>query len=235
MKERPILFIAPMVRAILKGRKMQTRRVIKPQPVSQGVMSFGEAWKWNEDGKGWFSGVTADQIANPNYGLIKSLPCPYGQLGDRLWVKETSFIWGRWRKDGLTSKGRQRWRFKSETPHTVIFDASHPQVATRSTPRETCMYWKRPSIFMPRWASRITLEITDVRVQRLQEISEEDAKAEGTTPIYPEFMYPDEPLSEYHYRRGFQKLWDSINGKKYPWTENCWVWAISFKRVEVQP
>lgn len=223
MKERPILFSGPMVKAILECRKTQTRRVLKPQPVSQGMKSFGEAWKWNEGGEGWFAGVTADQIANPNYGIIKSLPCPYGSVGDRLWVKETCFIWGRWRRDGITPKGRQRWRFKIETPRTVVFDAKHPQVATRTTPRETCMYWKRPSIFMPRWASRITLEITDVRVQRLQEITNEDAFAEGC-----DFRLARTP----NHVGAFASLWDSINGKTHPWENNPWVWAVSFKRIE---
>lgn len=86
-------------------------------------------------------------------------------------------------------------------------------------------------MFMPKSAARTWLELTDVRVQRLQDISNEDAKAEGAEPIYPPVMYPDEPLSEWHYYRGFEKLWDSINKKTHPYSSNPWVWALTFERI----
>lgn len=226
MKERPILFSAPMVRAILEGRKMQTRRVVKPLMNYSG-QQVGEIKKMDTPDACWFA-ILAEY---PNVGA--SFNCPYGVPGDRLWVKETCFIWGRWRKDGLPKSGRQRWGFKIETPHTVIFDPNHPQIARKGTPRENCMYWRRPSIFMPRWASRITLEITDVRVQRLQEISGEDAEAEGVfahiAPYSLNKVYRDQrgtKAIEY-----FRELWDSINAKKCPWTSNPWVWAITFRRL----
>lgn len=204
MKERPILFSGPMVCAILDGRKTQTRRVLK------GSAEF----------KGPYNPAYLEMHRNaPGWKTI----CPYGQPGDRLWVKETCFIWGRWRRNGITPKGLQRWRFKIETPRIVVFDAKHPQVATRTTPRETCMYWKRPSIFMPRWASRITLEIAEVRVQRLQEISEADATAEGVA--FTKYLNANARLH-------FKELWDSINGKTHPWDSNPWLWVLTFKRIE---
>jgi hypothetical protein len=88
-------------------------------------------------------------------------------------------------------------------------------------------------MFMAKRYSRTWLEITDVRVEQVHDISEEDAKAEGAIPIYPHdgIMYPDEPLSEYHYRRGFQKLWDSINKAKHPWSSNPWCWCIGFRKI----
>lgn len=187
MRDRGILFTPENCRLVESGVKTQTRRVVKPQPsVIDGLLVH------HVSGSKWETG----------FPYI----CPYGQVGDRLYVKEG-----------------------------VIVHTSIPQLCGyyRDGARDTEPWEKRlTAMFMPKWAARTWLKITDVRVQRLQEISEDDAKAEGATPIYPEFMYPDEPLSEYHYRRGFKKLWDSINGKKYSWTENCWVWAISFKRIQ---
>ena len=121
--------------------------------------------------------------------------CPYGQPGGRLWVRET------WRSMGKCNKGTD-----------VVFYRADGHVDGP---------W-RPSIFMPRWASRITLEITEVRVQRLQEISEADARAEGAKHM------PD-------HRWHFREIWDSINGKKYPWASNPWVWCLTFKRVDTAP
>lgn len=218
MKERPILFSGPMVRAILEGRKTQTRRIIKEQPVSQGMMSFGEAWKWRNKGEeGWFSGVTADQISNPLYGLIRSLPCPHGKPGDRLWVREACALDGK----------------------SVFYREGHEESVSRG-PRVDVRW--RPSIHMPRWASRITLEITEVRVQRLQEISVEDAIAEGVekrgefpniTP-WRNYRLQERDHSARNYSTpaaSFMSLWDSINGfgsNKL----NPWVWAITFKVME---
>lgn len=222
MKERPILFSGPMVKAILAGRKTQTRRVVEPLPSWQ-VHSVcdpnGAADPWAV----WFHYPDTDRVGHLRV-------CPYGVPGDRLWVKETCFIWARWCKNGFTKSGRQRWRFKVENPHTVVFDPNHPQVATRKTPRETCMYWRRPSIFMPRWASRLTLEITDVRVQRLQEISASDVLAEGVDngKSNPAMGVRWENMQ----RMAFEELWDSINAKRgHGWEKNDWVWALTFGRV----
>jgi hypothetical protein len=132
--------------------------------------------------------------------------CPYGQSGDLLWVRET-------------------WKpHVDKTVHTPAIyraDYTHDRLADSLGP------W-RPSIHMPRWASRLTLHLTDVRVQRVQEISEEDAQAEGV-----EAMYLDDLGQTWKsYRRGFESIWDSINAKRgYGWTANPWIWALTFERA----
>jgi len=175
--ERPVLFSGPMVRAILEGRKSQTRRVVKPQP-PHGIKSVYAPI--TRDPGNW-QGVASDDLIGW-YGR-----CPYGIPGDRLWVRET-FQRARggfqYRADGIT------------------------------TPRA----WK-PSIFMPRTASRITLEVTGVRVERLQDISEKDARAEGVDAA-PCFCIP------------YRRLWDSLNAKRgFGWEKNPWVWCISFSKA----
>ena len=194
MKEHPILFSGEMVRAILDGRKTMTRRVIKPQPVS----------------------IPEAKVAHANW-IMQNRTCPYGQPGDRLWVRET---WKPTRASCAIATG-------IDGPGTYVryrADDSRRTVAhsmkCRGADREP---W-HPSIFMPRWASRITLEITEVRVERVQDITEEDAKAEA-----PPFPFDYTPAS---YRSLFRALWDSLNAKRgYGWAANPWVWVISFKRV----
>lgn len=197
MKERPILFSAPMVRALLAGTKTQTRRVVKPQP----------AGAWAAPGK---------------------TTCPYGVPGDRLWVRESAWF-DRAQVDGVDGircffPGREV-RFSTGQAGTAPFVCSAEMLDINTSLR------KRPSIHMPRWASRITLEITAVRVERLQDISEADAMAEGAPPSHPsidrisrEFGYPDFSRSWYG------QLWDQINGPG-AWEENPWVWVVEFKRV----
>ena len=178
-----------MVRAILAGNKTQTRRVVKPQP---------EQWT-TPDG----CGTSAIWPAVNYNGRVAAMRCPYGQPGDRLWVREStaedcigSASFARYTADGFTS--RIAWWYS----------------------RKAC-----PSIHMPRWASRILLEITSVRVERLHEISEADAKAEGVTlPKRTCTMYDGIWRDEYH------ALWESINGPR-TWAANPWVWVIEFKVV----
>ncbi len=192
MKERPILFSAPMVRALLDGSKTQTRRIIKPQPKDRPT-----GWGTVENGK----------------GPETSVRCPYGQPGDRLWVRET------WR----TGAGLDQLA-PSDLPHDVpvFFEADGETVHNQGKVRQ--------SIFCMRWMSRITLEVTDVRVERLQEISEADAIAEGidVTRLDPGATYTDDVPSA---RRGYRALWESINGAG-SWDLNPWVWVVEFKRVE---
>lgn len=172
MKERPILFSTPMVRAILGGRKTQTRRVVKAQHSSL-VENLIDNWEGR--------------------------PFPFGKPGDRLWVRET------WTHD---DEGNISYR--AQMDDWVECPGNK---------------WK-PSIFMPRIASRITLEISTIRVERLQDISEEDAKAEGPSqhPEYPKEFYCS-------WRKAYQVLWDSINGPG-SWDRNPWVWVIEFKGVQ---
>jgi hypothetical protein len=197
-RERPILFSSEMVRAILDGRKTMTRRVIKMVP---GILeanykgdilplpSLVEAYK-----KAW---LTA---------------CPYGQPGDRLWVRET------WQHNPFGG---------------IVYRAGSGIVNCDGRG------WK-PSIFMPRWASRITLEITAVRIERVQDITEEDAKKEGSRgyvggegPV-PESVLAVEP-GYWHtrfFRDGFQFVWDSLNAKRgYGWDLNPFVWVLSFRKL----
>lgn len=221
MKERPILFSAPMVRAILAGTKTQTRRVVKPQPPSEvtsaGVMSApgrGYDGEWS-----WLSGDPKDC---DSWGFVgEEFRCPYGQPGDRLWVRETFYHHGAcacYRADGWT-------------------DA--PDVGYQVTPAPK---WT-PSIHMPRWASRILLEIFSVRVERLQAISDADSVAEGIScyPFRPDDGFP--VCDGFTYRendgkcglwpkaaQAYRELWESINGPG-SWDANPWVWVVEFKRV----
>ena len=196
-KERPIIFSGDMVNAILAGNKTQTRRVIKPQPWLIDPAEK-EYHKWEcYDGK--------------NYYLIE---CPYGQPGDRPWVRETfgyitlaeNEVFTARRPDGCPV----RIYYKSEANREGWVDM---------------VPWT-PSVFMPRWASRIMLEIVSIRVERLQDISEADAFAEGISGG----DWLGDPVGE------FKKLWNSINEKRgFGWETNCWVWVIGFKKLETAP
>jgi len=197
LKERPILFSAPMVLAILGGRKTQTRRAIKGdfshynfRGMTSNIRAVFDLVGPVKTGKG-----DKTKLWMPSFGVN----CPYGQKGDRLYVKET------WRVFG----GRE-----------YEYQQSKAAVQYRANETEFEQKEWRPSIFMPRWASRISLAIQSVRVERLQDISEEDARAEGVN-------FPAQgQLSSY--RMAYSQLWDSINGKKHSWKSNPWVWAITF-------
>lgn len=193
-KERPILFSAPMVRAILDGRKTVTRRPVK-----------GAALKWLEE-------FTPEYVADPANSL-----CPFGKPGDRLWVRET------WARVGYCDPGY------------LTFAATYPSCLPadlENIPAASEIRWK-PSIHMFRADSRILLEITDVRVERLKDISEQQALAEG---IYSDpavngmYTYDGD-----HYTsksdgpdRAFAELWNTTGGD---WDANPWVWVVEFKRV----
>lgn len=218
MRERPVIFSGPMVNAILEGHKTQTRRVIKPQPVVEpdGRMH------WN--GIGWTR--HHERLTGPNGTML--MKCPFGQPGDRLWVRETwDFL-----PAGLPSAPHNAeivyWADGSTEPRTAPVDFS-PFIYGHEA--------RRPSIHMPRWASRITLEIESVRVERLQAISEEDARAEGITdggclncgnPEPCECPYPTPDA-----RDAFIRLWESVNGEKpgRSWFSDPWVWVIEFRQV----
>lgn len=199
MKERPILFSGPMVRAILEGRKTQTRRVCKEQP------------SWTDVSPAWLA------------------RCPYGVHGDRLWVRET---WCLAHPDYHDeAEGRRLGRPIRPDGWWCHYAATDNDV--ESGDKEGASPWK-PSIHMPRWASRITLEVVQVRVQRLQDISEEDARAEGVEAripravVTPSGAVTNDGLSA---SEAYAALWDSINGDRAPWSSNPWVWAISFRRI----
>jgi hypothetical protein len=196
-RERPVLFSAPMVRAILEGRKTQTRRLVNPQPAPNSPFDGGTTWMYRPD-KGRH--VPVGTVGHLTVAEKTGLRCPYGVPGDVLWVKET---------------------FKAFTQQRVEYRADYPSL-------ESTTGWT-PSIFMPRWASRLTLEVTEVRVERLQEISEEDARAEGVTSERGAVGQSVRPGP----REAFAALWDSINGERCPWASNPWVWVVGFRRLEV--
>lgn len=237
MKERPILFSSPMVRAILEGRKTQTRRVVKPQPtLDHGLVFEGIAL-------GKFGAVSDSVIA-----------CPYGTIGDRLWVRETWRV-GAWliedgmvavdyKADGLSRRSWLLVRDEDQFDRLVEQSCADAKAAGLKMGYDENYTWGpgnspcrwRPSIHMPRWANRITLEITGIRVERVQEITEEDARAEGITdggclecgnhePCGCSNPNPDA-------RDAFIYLWDSINSKRHPWASNPWVWVIEFRRLK---
>lgn len=200
MKERPILFSGPMVRALLDGSKTQTRRIVKPQPEP-----------WGADGGLSLPGFCASTEAE----FSRSAPifkCPYGRPSDRLWVREThAKIIGQ-------SGG---W---IETDYRATYTHGDRLGDTLGIKKR----WT-PAIHMPRDACRILLEINDVRVERLQAISRADARAEGAPPSHPsidkvsrEFGYEDFSRSWY------AQLWDEINGAG-AWAANPWVWAVEFR------
>lgn len=235
MKERPILFSSEMVRAILEGRKTQTRRVVKKIPCQCSEWMPHEISKTTPEGyqEAGHSGLWSCQCCTDT-----PRECPYGKPGDRLWVRET------WLPDPpqtdiefdycLYSDGENH-NFdalpkKYKNPKHIIYKASWD---------DTPLRWI-PSIFMPRWASRITLEIVNIRVEKVQEIGEEDAWSEGVGGgVMGRFDIDGRVL--------FKDLWDSINAKKglvfedefgtisssgiYSWVFNPWVWVIEFKRV----
>uniref|UniRef100_A0A6M3LFQ3 ASCH domain-containing protein n=1 Tax=viral metagenome TaxID=1070528 RepID=A0A6M3LFQ3_9ZZZZ len=200
LKERPIIMSTPMVKAILDGRKTMTRRVIKPQPTKTGYVQI-----CLEDGRvSWPYLYTPARVGFKE----KEMLCPYGQVGDRLWVRETFYI-QEWLGKPLSEL--QPLHYKADGNTDSLED-----------------YAAKPSIHMPRWASRITLEITEVRVERVQEITTKDAVNEGcpkgaTIDLHDNLQAP----AVIHW---FANLWDSLNAKRgYGWDISPWVWVISFK------
>lgn len=217
MRERPILFSGPMVRALLAGTKTQTRRIIKPQP--KLIESSGR-WYWEKalDVHG-SPLVDASRFWWEYYGTS-----PFGQSGDRLWVKESWYEQGRWvrvNEFGENWEGDVEW----EGTGNISFAADGPNPGN----------WRsRPSIHLFRKFSRITLEVTAVRVERLQDISADDCLAEGavkfTDPGVGDLLDQGVIKDLWMYRQKYQWLWESINGPG-SWDANPWVWVVEFKRV----
>lgn len=219
MRERPVLFNTLMVLAILDGQKTVTRRVMKPQP-PEWCSEFGYTCATP-------GGAISGRGRFGNDGPAeKFFPCRYGQQGDRLWVRET---WARVPRTAYRcSTGVQQ----REDPTCGDMVAVYRANWTRCAPSR----W-RPSIHMPRWASRITLEITSVKVERLQSIDEQGARAEGCLAIpgykWHTFEEADAgvPMHDHTARDAFEALWETINGEG-SWAANPWVWVIEFARVE---
>lgn len=232
MKERGMIFNAEMVRAILDGRKTQTRRIMKPQP--EPCPRGGHWWPSNafktmlhvedemQNGKGGWGGLVGDA-------------CPFGDVGDRIWVRET--FQGPLVHEELFEE-YSAYPEKFETPEYCEYAADGGVRPEYCDLDDNPRHGWRPSIHMPRWASRILLEITNVRVERLNAISEEDAEAEG---IDMEALYDSQDCYDCiadnnmtgrpTVTGAFKYLWESIYGEE-SWKANSWVWVISFKRVE---
>ena len=236
MKERGMIFNGEMVRAILDGRKTQTRRPIKWKQTrftEIGEREDGSKWPWSEDAE---------------HACDFWHPCPFGAVGDRIWVRET------WQAihDYCDENGHVDERRYARSIPRHRGNYWHPvyEEAWGNESREDREFPWRPSIHMPRWASRILLEITDVRVERLNTISEEDAQREGVhTEVWDQtvvarnyvasdefFQFWSDDMPHYVemnqlYRSSFRSLWDSIYGEE-SWKANGWVWVIEFKRVE---
>ncbi|MGK0158859.1 hypothetical protein [Pseudomonas mosselii] len=231
-KERPILFSGPMVRAILEGRKTVTRRPIKPS-----MRGFDVSFELHqqEDGS-WRPMHTFDESSMDDQGTEHPIACPYGRIGDRLWVREA------WAQVNVAQAPGESWVVYRECDNRTDYGGP----------------WK-PSIHMRRRDSRILLEITDVRVERLNDISDEQAKAEGMVytdfgmqerpgrasidggktyhPLKPQqapgwhagdATHPDQCLDRA--RWAFANLWGKINGEN-SWDANPWVWVVEFKQV----
>lgn len=221
-KERGMIFNGPMVKAILSGQKTQTRRIMKVQPVLNG--SFYEVY-----GAGWSKGVKSVPVV---HGHSLSNNCPFGIVGDRIWVRET---WQGPLVDFEHSDDLLRNPEKYEKPENCVYAADGvpaPEFYDADDNLRCC--W-RPSIHMPRWASRILLEITNVRVERLNDISEQDAIAEGIERYNDDGIVYYGPYGKGDCRpeRAFSDLWKSIYGDEN-WEKNPWVWVIEFKRVREQ-
>ncbi|HDQ4772109.1 TPA: hypothetical protein P9I14_004097 [Yersinia enterocolitica] len=223
MNEKPILFNSEMVNAILSGRKTQTRRIMKVQPSEHfhpqtihGSMDFTAHWYTPGviDKDGYLQPARKDVfgVADEDEGYT----CPLGAVGDQLWVRET---WARYNID--------------QTSHDMDYRATAPA----DWPKDGL--W-RPSIHMPRWASRINLLITGVRVERLQDISEEDSMSEGIdADSLAESQDHYDCIADHNMtgrptaKRYFSNLWQSIYGEE-SWQANPWVWVIEFERMEAK-
>lgn len=230
MTERPILFSAPMVRALMAGTKTQTRRAMKPQPTED----------FRPLAVGWYTPATYDRHGEMVegkdifgvYGDEEGYKCPYGAPGDRLWVRESlKYI----TSDPVTGEEDSPMHCYAASippgkssanpyePNYLFADDGEPHLPSRSV----------PSIHMPRWASRLDLEITRVRVERLQDISEADAIAEGLPYSKRWEGHGDEEGRYFHCtdpRRSYEQLWEHINGEG-SWDGNPWVWVLEFKPI----
>lgn len=231
-KERPIPFSTPMVQAILNGTKTQTRRIIK-----------GTGLDW------LLQGFAPEFVASSENDL-----CPYGKIGDVLWVRETHYSYGRWVINGIAKTGRTKYKFiKSDEEvcfsDTIISFGETFYLDIKPNSFRMEGWYKRLARFMFKSSCRIFLEITDISVQHLQDISEEDAIAEGILPEerhgekgwkdysiihsgkhkgkdHPHGMVPfRSPIDSY------KSLWEKINGPK-SWNENPWVWVLKFKQIK---
>jgi hypothetical protein len=250
MADRPIIFSAPMVRALLDGRKTQTRRLLRsPMPAAPAIDAIhssnigrtlhpapyfdaycGER-KTTQNPRGmsdhwcWWTRDDRQCLPTIRVGYVP---------GDRLWVRESAWIFGRWVRDGFGRHGRDRWRFRTNPARHVIYDdetagrENELRSGRGDRDRPGDAFWLRPSIHMERWASRLTLTVTDVRVQQLLDMSEDDAIAEGIAQNHPGGWwsgadYQAAPTA----RAAFALLWNRLHGED-AWDANPHIVALTF-------
>jgi hypothetical protein len=233
MKERPILFSAPMVRAILAGRKTQTRRVAGLDAINAEPDRFEYLGVVSGPGEPHYA------FSDKKSGAQTLVRCRSGQPGDRLWVRE-AWKYADWSEDGdpwiayaaggedlMCRSFDEEWNLRLGDIWAGLSDPDNYYIDGRAADRR----W-RPSIHMPRWASRITLDVTGVRVERLQDISADDAKAEGISEFIGGWWceHDDaEQIAGMTPQEGYRHLWERINGPG-SWDANPWVWVVSFRR-----
>ncbi len=233
IKERPILFNPELAQAAKGGRKTQTRRMMKNQPTID-----------SQTGDWLFTYSDGSQEVSPIEAWINfqvKLHCPFGKPGDQLWVKENHFAFGYWYElEGeYTKNGMPKWGFMpcNSTPDNYKYTDNPPEIFLKSRDKkepEKPQWYKRNSLFMPRYASRLILVITDVRVERLHDISEADAIAEGVEPdgplgdMFHDYFDPTNTGGLMDAKSSFRSLWKYINGPE-SLAANPWVWVITFK------
>lgn len=230
MAEKPILFSTPMVQAILEGRKTMTRRVIK------NAIGWDPIWKVSKETDTSYCMRAGTQYSVPYF------KCPYGQPGDLLWVRETFYAYGHWEHNGTTKTLKQKWRFLDRTywnknmPDGGYYYEDKSPSNFHKGYSTVDGYYIRPSMFMPKEAARIWLRVTDIRVERFQDISEEDAIDEGIEIFKDEFGFRIPIKEQFGFYRtnitsdAFRALWININGPE-SWDLNPFVWVVSFEVV----
>lgn len=252
-KERPILFSGAMVKKILLGEKSQTRRIVKPQPkVTKCEFEDGQRlrtpvflYDYNHNPTYYKNDAEFIQEVFVHGGALDK--CPFGKVGDLLWVRETFQQVETPNGKAVFYKADERFLginiVEMDGKEFVGLQKPLAEIYPQGQYYGSEDFPLKPSIFMPRWASRITLEITDIRVERLQEISESDAKSEGVEPpMQSSKGWTELPVGHLHtngfgvvwegYVAGFKTLWDKINAKRgYSWQSNPFVWVIEFQKI----
>ena len=249
-----------MVQALLDNRKFMTRRTKGLELINKNPSlyrydsaddSYGDYDNREPDKTlHWFERLDEKGKELEKYDTIK---CPYGQIGDVLWVRETYYAYGKWELSGKTKTGKQKWDFKDLTfwnknmPDGGYKYADNPPSNIQNGKSTVEGYYKRPSLFMPKAACRIFLEITEIWVERLNDISEEDAIREGVLLHergihWLDYIQQKHKITQFIYclssaKQSFKTLWNLINGEdifpnKFSWNKNPWVWVISFKRID---
>lgn len=227
-REGPLPFSQPMIAAILAGRKNKTRRIFKGKAIGEfeNICRVTNGLPKNQLNR-W--GAMFVDKSDPNHPVRHFTPSPYGGPGDMLYVKETHFVYGGWTFSESIG-GKTRWSFQADKNEPVFFCDNFPDVYEFETGISTKIgYYRRSSLFMFKDYARIWLKVTGLRVERLQDISEADARAEG---------YPGTDVDGKHIPWSpigwFMSLWKSINNGRTgcKWDDNHWVWVVEFERVD---